>query len=117
MHQLDGHAVAAAVGIRRAVQRLMNVANEVDQQAEIPFAAKFVELALWDVGAIFFDLLGDAPAGGAKRAKVRRIGATANVDEVPWPDCRSRHGVGNGSWTRGYTQQLRHMPSGLGRQV
>jgi hypothetical protein len=62
------------------VERLMNVANEMDQQAQIPFAAKFVELAPRNVGAILFDFLGDAGAAGAKRVEVRGIGAAADVD-------------------------------------
>ena len=69
--RIDRDAVAAAILVVRSVQRLMDVADKMDQECEIAAGAPAVEIAVFEALRIFVDFRGHAFAAGASRGNVR----------------------------------------------
>jgi len=53
-------AIAATIGIGSRAQRLMNVADQMNEKGEIAVTTPFVAIALFEAVGVFVDLRGDA---------------------------------------------------------
>ena len=58
--RIHRHTVAALVGVSRGVERLMDIADEVDQEGQIAVGAEAVVTAVFEASGIFVDFAGDA---------------------------------------------------------
>src|ERR1039458_8314918 len=83
--RIDRHAITAAVRVVRGVERLMDVADKVDQERQITGSAPAVVFALFQALRIFIDFPCHAVSAGASCRNVRSLVLQTNVDEVPWP--------------------------------
>lgn len=81
--RIDRYAVAAAVGIAGRVQRLMDIADEVDQEGEITERAPAVVVPIFQALGVLVDFGGDAVAAGTSRGDVGAPILQTDVDEVP----------------------------------
>ena len=77
---VDLLAGPAAIGVRRGMQRLMNVADEMDQKREVAGRTPFVIIAVAKATCILVDFGGDTSF---------RAG-TASLNPARYPACRYR---------------------------
>ena len=73
--------------VARGVQRLMDVADEVDQEGEIAERAPAVVVPVFQTLGVLVDFSGDAVAAGASRGDVGAPVLQTDVDEVPGRGC------------------------------
>jgi hypothetical protein len=68
--RIDLDAIATSVRVIRGVQRLMDIADEMDQERQIAGSAPPVVVLFFEASRIFVDLAGDAVTAAASRGNV-----------------------------------------------
>src|ERR1700682_2306154 len=68
--RIDYHAIAATVRVVRRMQRLMNVADKMDQECEIAGRAPAVVARLLEASRVLLDFTGDAISPRTSRRNV-----------------------------------------------
>jgi hypothetical protein len=76
-------ARAAAVGIRRRVQRLMDVAHEMDEKCQSARGAPFIVTAILKAKGVLVDFRGNAVAVWAAGLQILLTILKAQIDVVP----------------------------------
>ena len=79
----DSDAIAALVRVVRGVQRLMDIADEMDQEGQISVGAPLVIISFFQALRVVVDFVGDAVPAGAFAGNLVALILEANVDEVP----------------------------------
>ena len=82
--RIDLDAIAPLVSVVRRMQRLMQIADKMDQERQIAGSPPSVVVLFFEASRIFVDLAGDAiTAGASQRQSIRSTVFQTNVDEVP----------------------------------
>ena len=68
--RIDDYAIAAAVSVVGGMQRLMNVADKVDEERQVAGAAEAVVVRVFQTLRVLLDFSSDAVAAGASRGNV-----------------------------------------------
>ena len=81
--RIDLDTVAAVIGIVGRMERLMEIADEMDQEREVTGRAPSVVISVFQSLRVFVDFIGDAVTARASPGDVPSRIAQTNVDEVP----------------------------------
>ena len=78
-----GDAVAASVRVSGRVQRLVNIANEVNEERQIAVATPLIAIAVFETFRVLIDLRGHTVSTGTPRRHIFPLVLQTDVDEVP----------------------------------
>ena len=81
--RIDLDTVAAVIGIVGRMERLMEIADKMDQEREVAGRAPSVVISVFQSLRVFVDFIGDAVTARASPGDVPSRIAQTNVDEVP----------------------------------
>src|SRR5438094_4450388 len=81
---LHRHAISAVVCIGDGVQRLMHVADKVDEVTDRFGALQRIGGLILQNGALLFDGARHASFGAAELRQIALVFAARNIDVMPW---------------------------------